>query len=200
MTATEKVAMPLFPLTQTLFPGMVMNLQIFEQRYLALVRESTRNATPFGVVPILRGSEAGAPAEFHPWGTVAFIEDWNSLPNGLLGIQVRGERRCRVLDSQVNSEGLILAEVQVFAADPQLPLTSEHQPLLRLWDDLALELGKLGWGPIPDRPTDVASLGWRLAQFLPLSAEDKQLLLACDSLEERLTAITQVLGRGRPAG
>ena len=40
---------PIFPLSYPLFEEGVLPLQIFEQRYLDLVRECTREAKAFGV-------------------------------------------------------------------------------------------------------------------------------------------------------
>ena len=42
--------LPLFPLGQPLFPGIRLDLQIFEQRYLRLVRKSMREDVAFGIV------------------------------------------------------------------------------------------------------------------------------------------------------
>ena len=47
----------LIPLAATLIPYGRMPLQIFEQRYLDLVRHSLKHDEPFGVVWIRRGSE-----------------------------------------------------------------------------------------------------------------------------------------------
>ena len=43
----------LFPLQAVLYPTIATRLQIFEQRYLRLVRECMADSKPFGVVPIL---------------------------------------------------------------------------------------------------------------------------------------------------
>ena len=51
------ITLPLFPLSAVLLPGGRVPLQIFEQRYLDLVRESMKTAEPFGMVWIRRGSE-----------------------------------------------------------------------------------------------------------------------------------------------
>ena len=48
---------PLFPLSTVLFPYGRMHLQIFEQRYLDLVKNCMRNDSKFGVVLIREGSE-----------------------------------------------------------------------------------------------------------------------------------------------
>ena len=49
--------LPLFPLSAVLLPFGRMPLQIFEQRYLDLVRDCMKTDTGFGVVWIRRGAE-----------------------------------------------------------------------------------------------------------------------------------------------
>ncbi|TNE75293.1 MAG: hypothetical protein EP334_10600, partial [Gammaproteobacteria bacterium] len=82
---TDSAQIPLFPLLHPLFPGTRLNLQVFEQRYLRMITECMKSQSNFGVVPILEGSEVGAPPQVHPWGVTANIIDWNQLDNGLLG-------------------------------------------------------------------------------------------------------------------
>ena len=74
----------LFPLRTVLFPGGALPLRIFEPRYVDMVRDCLRDERPFGVVPILHGPEAGAPADFHPSGVLADIESWDLGDDGLL--------------------------------------------------------------------------------------------------------------------
>ena len=56
----EAAELPLFPLNAVLLPGGPLQLQVFEARYLDMVGRCMRAGTPFGVVRILTGSEAGA--------------------------------------------------------------------------------------------------------------------------------------------
>ena len=86
--------LPLFPLSAVLLPHGRMPLQIFEQRYLDLVRETLRSDSQFGVVWIRQGSEVAqrgrAAPELGDYGTSARIVDWDQRPNGLLGITIEG--------------------------------------------------------------------------------------------------------------
>lgn len=65
-------ALPLFPLNSVLFPGLVLPLSIFEQRYRALMREllAIPEDAPrrFGVVAIRDGHEVAATAAGMPDG------------------------------------------------------------------------------------------------------------------------------------
>jgi hypothetical protein len=75
-----------------------MPLQIFEQRYLDLVKESMRSGEGFGIVRIERGAEVADDdlPDARAGGHVARIVDWDQLDNGLLGITVAGRQRFRL--------------------------------------------------------------------------------------------------------
>ena len=109
---TETTRLPLFPLTQPLFPGTTLNLQIFEQRYLRMITECFKKEQPFGIVPILEGSEVGAVPRVYPWGVIAEIIDWSQLENGLLGIMIRGNQRFQLLNSEAEQDGLVTGMVR----------------------------------------------------------------------------------------
>ena len=53
--------LPLFPLGAVLYPGMLLPLHIFEERYRQLVRDLLDGAEPrrFGVIAIRKGRETG---------------------------------------------------------------------------------------------------------------------------------------------
>ena len=65
--------LPVFPLATVLFPGLVLPLHIFEERYRALVRH-------------LVGLPEGAPREF---GVVAIQAGWEVAPAGPAGARPR---------------------------------------------------------------------------------------------------------------
>ena len=85
-------ALPLFPLNTVLFPGGPLSLRIFEPRYLDMVRRCLKERGGFGVVLILEGLEAGVVGRVADTGTSARIVDFDTLPDGLLGIVCVGER------------------------------------------------------------------------------------------------------------
>lgn len=92
----ETQLLPLFPLHAVLFPGGVLPLHIFEERYRLLVRE----ARDFGVVLIRSGREVGPGAgdDFYPVGTRATMQEVEALPDGRFFVVARGVRRIRVID------------------------------------------------------------------------------------------------------
>ena len=130
MTATE---IPLFPLSGVLLPGGRVPLQIFEQRYLDLVRSSMRSNTGFGVVWIRSGSEVAgkgsARADLGDYGTYARIVDWDQLPNGLLGITIVGDDTFDLLNTHTLASGLVMGEIEMRPPRPSEPLAEEWRPM-----------------------------------------------------------------------
>ena len=68
--AVDTIEISLFPLNTVLFPGQVLPLHIFEDRYRLMIRECLAEEKPFGVVLIRRGREVGETAEPYMVGTI----------------------------------------------------------------------------------------------------------------------------------
>ncbi|TGD70919.1 ATP-dependent protease [Mangrovimicrobium sediminis] len=189
---------PLFPLGAVLFPGGRLPLRIFEQRYLNLVRESMRSGEPFGVVWIRRGSEVvergRAAPELGNWGTLAHIVDWDQLPDGLLGITIRGGQRFDLRQTQVQADGLVTGELDLRPAPPPAAAGEEWQTMVDL-------LRGLQSHPHVERMqlevdySDAWQVGWTLAQLLPLPEHLKYELLGMDSEDMLLRDLHMVLNQ-----
>lgn len=187
--------LPLFPLSSVLYPGGRMDLRIFERRYLDLVRDCSRTGSGFGICLIVRGHEAGAPAIPAAFGTVARIEDFATLSDGLLGIVVRGERRFHVERTRVRDNGLIVARVTMLDAEPERSVPPEYALLVTILERLAEQLGgELGAAP-KAKYDDAAWVAWRLAELLPLEAEERQQLLQDGDALHRLQLLATWLPR-----
>lgn len=187
------MTLPLFPLNTVLFPGCMLDLQIFEARYLDMISRCMKQGEGFGVVCILEGMEVGAAAGlFAAIGCEALIRDFQQLPNGLLGIRVEGGRRFRVQRAQVLPDQLTLAEVEWLEEASEQPLRDEHA-------DLAALLGALSAHPMvaalgmPSEPAGQEALANQLAYLLPLDSEQKLQLLDAPSAELRLELLQQLL-------
>ncbi len=128
----DSLEQPLFPLQRLVFPGVAIPMRIFEQRYLRLVRDTLAADGGFGVVPILAGREVGATPSIAPLGTWVRIVDWSTLPGGLLGIEIRGERRLRVGATRIEADGLMRGEVTQLAPEVPLPLAEDDADLVAL--------------------------------------------------------------------
>lgn len=189
------MTLALFPLNTVLFPGCLLDLQIFEARYLDMIGRCMKQGGGFGVVCILEGEQVGkAPQGVANIGCEALIRDFQQQDNGLLGIRVEGVRRFRVEQTEVEKDQLLVADVQWLPESPDTPLTEFDADLLAL----LMALGEHPMVASLDMPKAVdgkQSLANQLAYLLPFMEEDKLDLLAIDSPQQRLEAIQSLLER-----
>ena len=172
------VSLPLFPLHTVLVPGAALDLRIFERRYLDMIRDCGRNGSGFGVCLILDGNEAGAAALPAAFGTEALVEDFDTTPEGLLSLRVRGRRRFHVLRTRVRDTGLVVADIEWREDDAVSPrLRPEHALLAELLRRILLQIASEQAEPAPMLFENAAWVGWRLAELLPLPMPQRQELL-----------------------
>ena len=187
------MTLPLFPLNTVLFPGCVLDLQIFEARYLDMVARCMKQGTGFGVVCILEGGEVGeAPQDIARIGCEALIRDFQQQDNGLLGIRVEGGRRFEVLSTELQGNQLLLAEVDWLDELPEQPLEHEDQDLLALLKALAEHPMVAALNMSTEVPGQQA-LANQLAYLLPFAEQDKLELLQVDDPQQRLDGIQVLL-------
>ena len=190
--------LPLFPLSGVLLPFGRMPLQIFEQRYLDLVRDCMKAATDFGVVWIRQGSEVAQRGRASPdlgdYGTNARIVDWDQMPNGLLGITIEGSGRFDLYDTHIRANGLVVGEVVLRdtpAADPVQPS----------WQPLVDVLRSLQTHPHVQRMNlqvdygDAWQVAYTLIQLLPLEESLKYELLGLDSIADLMRELDVLLNQ-----
>jgi Lon protease-like protein len=180
----------LFPLHAVLVPGAAMDLRVFEARYLDLVRDCGRNGRGFGVCMIVDGEEAGAAATPAAWGTEARLEDFGTEPGGVLTLRVRGHRRFRVTHTRVRDNGLVVGDIEWREPDGDDELRPEHALLGTLLQKILEQAGGEHANAGPAQLGDAAWVGWRLAEWLPLSLSQRQALLQEDDPAERLQLLT----------
>ncbi len=186
--------LPLFPLHTVLYPGCMLDLQIFEPRYLDMISQCLRREQGFGVVCILEGEEVGeAASRFAALGCEALIRDWQQQPNGLLGIRVEGTRRFRVNQTEVQANQATLAEVDWLGEPAERALHDEHADLVALLQALGEHPMVSGLG-MRLAVAGQRELADRLAYLLPFSPEDKLQLLAMGDPGQRLARIQALLG------
>ncbi|MEM1113754.1 MAG: LON peptidase substrate-binding domain-containing protein [Pseudomonadota bacterium] len=196
--------LPLFPLSGVLLPYGRMPLQIFEQRYLDLVKDCLRNDSGFGVVWLRRGAEVASGengSEFGDYGTVARIVDWDQLPNGLLGITIEGSDTFELHETRRADNGLVIGEVSLDEALSPLPM-------IPAWSSLEDVLRSLEGHPHVERMAldidygNAWQVGFILAQLLPLEEAIKYELLGSESLDVLMRELDIILNQisGTEAG
>lgn len=191
---------PLFPLSTVLFPDGVLPLQIFEVRYLEMIKRSIAEGTPFGVVWLTQGGEVRTPEgqeRFVPTGTLASVHETIASEPGLLQVSCRGGARFRILSSERKPNGLWKAITELVADDKHIPIPSELQGAA---DALDKVLGSLAdvpekrWPIMP--PFRMDDCGWvanRWCDLLPLPNAQKHSLLMLDNPVIRLELMHDVL-------
>jgi len=191
----QAVVLPLFPLSTVLFPGGLLPLKIFEQRYIDMAKACLKDGRPFGVCMITQGDEvapSGAAApEFAKVGTSARIVDFD-MPLGVLHVATRGEARFHVHDHAVESSGLITGQVTPIAPEPRLPVAEAFAPLASLLELVANRVGPQNF-PAERDYSDASWVGYRLAEVLPLPLHIKQSMLEINDAAVRLKVLQQFL-------
>lgn len=180
----------IFPLNTVLFPGGILPLKIFEQRYLEMTKACLRDNLAFGVCLIREGREVGAPALPESVGCLATITQWDMPQLGMFQLITRGSGRFRILESRVAANGLISAQVEMLPPDSG---TTEVDKTCR--DVLKLVIDKVGAAnfPAPVRLDDPAWVAYRLAEILPVDTAVRQQLLELQDAGERLARLRSIL-------
>ena len=119
MTARRQTV-ALFPLKSVLFPGALLQLKVFETRYLDLVSQCMRQNDPFGVVCIGTGSEVGRDGKtrFESQGTLATIDEIDAEAVNLLKVRCTGGARFDIVGrARQQPDGLWMAEIDLLPGD-----------------------------------------------------------------------------------
>ena len=206
---------PVFPLGTVLFPGLVLPLHIFEERYRILVRDlvATTADEPheFGVVTLRYGWEAAAPdgdaerpadedpitvEQLYGVGCTAELRQVTELPDGRFDIVTVGRRRFRVLAIAADTQPYVTAEVEWLPdeeSDDPLPALLAPRVLaaFRTYLDLLRPDSEV-LDQVPDDPTVLSHLVAATAQ---LTTEERQELLAAPDTTARLRTELRLLNR-----
>lgn len=187
-------ALPLFPLNLVLFPGMVLPLHIFEDRYRRMMATCMEEKTPFGVVLIKEGKEVGAPAIPEAVGTLARILECEKMPDGRMNILCRGHRRFEILDL-VQRTPFLTARARLL---PEPSGESRAEQLDEVQGQFAMclrDMERLGNASASDvvatdDPAELAySIATKLSTSIKLPAAMRQHWLSRETTESRLESI-----------
>jgi Lon protease-like protein len=191
---------PLFPLSQGVFPDGMLPLQIFEVRYLDLIKRCHQQQLPFGIAWIQQGSEVQVPGEIpalHSLGCLAHIREMEQVQPNFFRIVCQGGLRFQLHDVQPGPFGVWQGTVSYLAQDEEVEVPAAMQSFA---DRLGKVIAKAQQQGVIDRlpifpPYQLDQCGWvanRYAEAMPLSAAIKlQLLGELDPLK-RLEAVTQL--------
>ena len=201
MTAAATDTIPLFPLSHGVFPDGMLQLQIFEVRYLDLIKRCHREQKPFGVAWLKKGSEVQVPGEqplMHTHGCMAHIREFEQLQPALLRILCQGGLRFELHDVKPGPYGVWQGSVTYLPQDPPMELPPDwqlHADRLGKWIRTAQQQGLQDRLPL-FAPYYLDECGWvanRFAEVLPMEPEQKlQLMLESDPFK-RMAAVVGFL-------
>src|SRR6202041_2864182 len=113
-------SLPLFPLGTVLFPGLLLPLHIFEERYRRLVRDLLTEPEPrqFGVIAIRKGRETGVDgvSALYEIGCTATLRRVDELDDGRFDLITVGTQRFRLLALD-QTRPYLQGEVELLAED-----------------------------------------------------------------------------------
>jgi uncharacterized protein len=194
--------MPLFPLGAVLYPGMLMPLHIFEDRYRQLVRDLLGGPEPrrFGVIAIRKGRETGIDGihSLYEIGCTAALRRVDRLDDGRFDIVTVGAQRFRLLGLDA-SQPYLQGEVELLATEPVDPPTAEPavrvvQATFREYLDALTE-----WGGatvrLEELPGEPSLLSFIVAAAMVIDLPERQALLAESDTVRRLAMERALLSR-----
>ena len=194
----QAYSLPLFPLHTVLFPGGLLPLKVFEQRYVDMTKACMMNNRPFGVCLIVQGDEVATPSAAQPEiaavGTLARITDWDVPQVGILHLATIGESRFQVRKQSAQANGLLVGEVTPIEREATQPLGDAFKPLAQFLELVASRVGPRNF-PAERKFDDASWVGYRLAELLPLPLNIKQSMLEINDAQVRLQVLQKFLSQ-----
>lgn len=191
-------AVSLFPLSSPLFPKGVLLLNIFEVRYLHLMRRAQSEGIEFGVVPLAQGAEvqkAGEIETLHEWGCLARLEQLEEVQPAVLAVKCVGTQRFKLGAHVRGAYGLWSGEIERIEEAPAA-IPPQYQGLADRLGTLIAQSQREGFEDrLPmQQPYELEDAGWvsdRWASLLPLSAQQKVEFLAQPDAVKRLEILSR---------
>lgn len=186
--------MPLFPLQTVLFPDGPLPLRIFEPRYLDMISACMKESGYFGVVLAGEGAgeEGGGDFSASKIGTLANIVDWYQGSDGILGVTAHGNDRFELLNVSQQPDGLYIGEIEILEKEASQPLPEEFRGMAGLLNKIIDDLGLL-YTDFEKHYGDATWVGYRFAEILPISLDEKQYCLEQSDPVARLTFLQPLL-------
>jgi Lon protease-like protein len=194
--------LPLFPLGTVLYPGLLLPLHIFEQRYRRLVRDLLDEPEPrqFGVVAIRKGRETGVDgiSALYQIGCTATLRRVKELQDGKFELVAAGTQRFRLAGLD-HSRPYLQGEVELLKEntgdEAAAGMAAQAvQAAFRTYLDALSSRGTAQVG-IPDLPEEPGQLSYLVAASMIIELSDRQALLAEPDAASRLAAERALLSR-----
>jgi uncharacterized protein len=194
--------LPLFPLGAVLYPGMLLPLHIFEERYRQLIRDllDGAEARRFGVIAIRKGRETGIDGvdSLYEVGCTATLRRVDRHDDGRFDIITLGTQRFRLLRLD-QTRPYLQGEVEMLTEEPTDPAVAgpavrviqaafrEYLDALTEWGGATIRLEEL-----PDEPE---LLSFIVAAAMVIDLPERQAMLAEPDTLRRLAMQRALLSR-----
>ena len=188
---------PLFPLSHGIFPDGMLQLQIFEVRYLDLMKRCHQNQVPFGVAWLRSGREVQVPGEeplMHSHGCLAHIREFEQVQPNFFRLICQGGLRFELTSVSPGPLGVWQGQVNYLPQDPEIELPQHlqsHADRLGKVIATAQKQGVLERLPI-FAPYHLDQCGWlanRYAESIEAEPAIKQQLLSEPDPLKRMEAV-----------
>lgn len=194
--AVDARVLPMFPLGSVTAPGSALPLQVFEPRYVELLRRCLASGEPFGTVLIERGSEVGGGDIRSSIGSVVAIASAEPSPTGrwaVLGVATERLRVVEWLDDDPHPLAIVAPHPDVAADDATGVALDAATDVVRSWLRRATALGLR----VPDGDTGLADdpsvASHQLSALSPLGPLDRQRLLSSAGPTERCVLLVDLM-------
>lgn len=186
--------LPLFPLATVLFPGAILPLHIFEERYKEMMRYAIENGGVFGLS--YRSDAAIGHDTLPDVGSVGCLAEINAvmpLEDGRMNIISTGVVRYR-LKQLKQVVPFLIARVEPFHDDPEPDADLSVQfkdtfEACKKFVDIVQTLNELGTPINQELPEEPEAFSLLVSSMLPIDNDPKQYLLEMTSTRVRLSRL-----------
>ena len=176
--------LPLFPLKVVLFPGSLLPLHIFEQRYKTLISECVQNQSEFGI-------SFFEDDKIDPTGCSAFVKNVvREYEDGRMDIAVEGRSRYTLQRIIESGSPYFVAEVSFFDDVPEKVNYTSRRRAIDLYNRF-VEVAFKGTVVPANAASSDMKISFLLVQKAGLELKDRQKFLALLSENERLSMLNR---------
>ncbi len=193
MSILKENKIPVFPLGVVVLPGTIQSLQIFEPRYIDMVKDCMTGSSGF-VITLQSKSNDDIDFGIVKRGAYVEIIDFNNNPNGLLSITVKAVNRVSIKNIVQQKDGLHIADVKPLvdpAVDDQA-LIAKHPELINILIQLR-DHPRIKKLPIEIDLTSADSVAYHLSSLIPLTSQEKQSILEAFDASQRMNILSRLI-------
>lgn len=183
----------LFPLSAHVLPGGKLPLRIFEPRYIRMVKDAASEQRELSMCMLDPQAKRDTLMNMFPLITRSRIVDFESMPDGLLGITVEGIELRRLTRIWQEFDGLKVGESEPVAPWARAELASDCLELATQLQRLYEENDTLKHLGLDFDDRNASWICQRWLELLPMKADDKQLLIEQPDCRAALAFLKQAI-------